>query len=75
MATKQGVNKMNRRLRRTGLAFYAVFVLSASGGCTQTILPGYLLSFGAGWLFGQSTVSTTTECFLNGEPIDCDSVP
>ena len=36
---------------------------------------GYVLSFGAGWLVGQSTVSVTTECYLNGELIDCSEVP
>ena len=29
----------------------------------------------AGWLLGQSNVSVTTECYLNGEPIDWANVP
>jgi hypothetical protein len=75
---------MNKRLRRAGLALFAATVLAASSGCDlpaarggwdQRRVLGYLLSFGAGWLLGQSNVATTTECRLNGEPIDCSELP
>lgn len=71
---------MNRRSRSTALArlgftLFAAFLLTTGSGCTSAILSGYALSFGAGWLLGQSSITTTTECYLNGERIDCADVP
>ena len=67
---------MNKGLRHTGLALLAAILLATNSGCDlRTLLPGHLLSFGTGWLLGQSNVSVTTECHLNGDPIDCADVP
>ncbi len=67
---------MNKRFGRTGLAVLLAMLLAANSGCSvQTLLTSHLLSFGAGWLVGQSTVTATTECRLNGEPIDCAEMP
>ena len=75
MKVKRGVPETNKGLRHTGLALLAAILLAANSGCAPWMLPGYLASFGAGWLLGQSNVSVTTECYLNGEPIDCADVP
>ncbi len=76
MKVKRGVLKMNKGLRHTGLALLAMILLAANSGCDlRTLLPGHLLSFGAGWLLGQNDVSVTTECYLNGDPIGCADVP
>ena len=75
MKVKQGIPKMNRRLRHTSLALLSAILLAANSGCDLGMLSGPLLSFGAGWLLGQSSVSVTTECYLNGEPINCADVP
>jgi len=75
MEAKQGASRMNKSLRHTALAFFAAILLAANSGCDLRMLTGPLLSFGAGWLLGQSSVSVTTECYLNGEPIDCANVP
>ncbi len=77
MATKQGVNKMNKRLNRTALALFAAILLAANSGChlhLKTVVPGYLFSFVAGWALGQRSVTETRECFLNGDPIACADV-
>ena len=67
---------MNKGLRHTGLALLAVILLAANSGCDlRTLLPGHLLSFSAGGLLGQNNVSVTTECYLNGNPLDCADVP
>ena len=71
---------MNKRLRHAGLTLFTATLLAASSGCDLLAANGgwgfgYLLSFGAGWVVGQSNVSTTTECRLNGEPIDCSEFP
>jgi hypothetical protein len=65
---------MNKSLRHTGLALVAAILLAANSGCVPWMLPGYLVSFGAGWLLGQNDVSVTKECYLNGELIDCADV-
>ena len=73
---KKGTPKMNKRLRHSGcLVLISLIVLRANIGCAPWMLPDHLLSFGAGWLLGQNSVSVTTECYLNGEPIDCAEVP
>ncbi len=69
-------SKMNKRLRHTGcLVLIWVMVLATNTGCAPWMLPGQLLSFGAGLLLGPNSVSVTKECYLNGEPIDCAEVP
>ena len=68
--------EVGKGLRHTGTALLAVILLAANGGCDlRTLRPGHLLSLGAGWLLGQSTVAATMERYLNGEPIDCANVP
>ena len=75
MKVKRGVPETNKGLRHTRLALLAAILPAVNSGCAPWMLPGYLASFGAGWLLGQSNVSVTTECYLNGEPIDCADVP
>ena len=73
---KRGVPKMSKGLRHAGLALLAAILLAANNGWDlRMLLPGHLLSFGAGWLLGQSNASVTMDCYLNGDPIDCANVP
>lgn len=56
-----------RKLAMCSLAMIAL--LSVTTGCWPEAI------FGLGYLLGSTTNSTQTTCLLNGEPVDCNTLP
>ncbi len=69
---------MQRRITTRLIAALTAFVLLGTAtGCEEWPLGSHLVTFGAGWLLRDCTMTTTTEtvCYRNGEPIDCSELP
>jgi hypothetical protein len=67
----------NRTLRRTALLLVATALLALSAGCTELLAGIGAGTFGLGYLVGAATAPTvtTTQCFMNGEEVDCAALP
>lgn len=55
----------------------AVLLLGTSAGCVEALFVTHAGALGLGWLLGSVNAPTTVdrECFLNGELVDCATLP
>ncbi len=68
---------MTTHKRRLSVLVGAMLALLMTGGCARELVATYAATFGAGWILGSQTAPTTsqTQCFRNGELIDCAELP
>jgi hypothetical protein len=51
-------------------------LLTLGTGCTELLVGGGLTSFGLGYLLASTAPTVTqTQCFVNGEEVDCAALP
>jgi hypothetical protein len=65
-----------RHLSRILCSVLLVGLLTITTGCVEQLVAAGLGVFGTGFVLGRITTptTTTTQCFQNGEPIDCSEV-
>jgi hypothetical protein len=66
----------NRKFKSSVLLLVVSGVLALGAGCNE-LAAGGLTTFGLGFLVGRLTTPTTTqtECYVNGEQVDCSTLP
>ncbi len=66
-----------KRSVRVLVSLILLLLLPMNAGCVEGLVVPGLGLFGAGWVVGRLTAPTTTEtqCYRNGEPIDCAELP
>lgn len=67
---------MRKRLSRILVSLLLLVALTTSTGCIEELVLGGTGLFGAGFVAGRATTptTTTTQCYRNGELIDCSEL-
>ncbi len=68
--------RFRRRFSKVLCSVALVSMLTMAAGCVEGLAAASLGLFGAGFAVGRITtpVTTDTQCFRNGEPIDCSEL-